>query len=147
MKTHERAFHLLRIGGISFILISLTHPIIPSLFQWKASFIEVGKVHVLGVELFNPDFLYLFNADLFFYEMMLGILSIFFAYRIRVGERSAAIFSISVGIFFLIRTPLQYVYFDFTWIDNLQAGGSFLLALVYLYPLLHYRKIVEVGKR
>lgn len=147
MKTHERAFRLLRIGGISFILISLSHLIIPSLFQWNASFIEVGNIYILGVEVFNPNFLYLFNADLFFYEMMLGILSIFFSYRIRVGERSAAIFSISVGFFFLIRTPLQYVYFNFSWIDNLQSGGSFLLALIYLYPLLNYRKIVEVGRR
>ncbi|MBI3398324.1 MAG: hypothetical protein HY026_03710 [Deltaproteobacteria bacterium] len=95
----------------------------------------IDPVHVLGVEVYNPAFLYLFNADLLLYEMMLGILSILFSYRIREGERSAAIFSISLGLFFLIRAPLQFFYFGFTWIDNLQAFVSFLLALLYLYPL------------
>lgn len=127
----------LRIGGIVFILIGLSHFFVPSFFQWKESLKEVAPVSVLGVDVYNPAFLYLFNADLLLYELMLGILSILFSFQIRERERSTTIFCISLGVFFLVRTPLQFVYFGFTWIDIFQASVSFLLALLYLYSIRH----------
>ena len=140
MRRKEWICLFLRVGGIVFILIGLSHFFVPSLFQWGESLKGVDPVHVLGVEVYNPAFLYLFNADLLLYEVMLGVLSILFSYRITKGERSVAIFSISLGVFFLIRTPLQFLYFGFTWIDKLQAAVSFLLALVYLFPLINLKE-------
>jgi len=140
LRLKERVCLFLRVGGIAFILIGLSHFFVPSLFQWGESLKGVDPVHVLGVEVFNPAFLYLFNADLLLYEVMLGVLSILFSYRITKGERSVAIFSISLGVFFLIRTPLQFLYFGFTWIDKLQAAVSFLLALLYLFPLINLKE-------
>ncbi|MGH8071278.1 MAG: hypothetical protein ACRERE_39825 [Candidatus Entotheonellia bacterium] len=140
MRLKERVCLFLRVGGTAFILIGLSHFFVPSLFRWGESLKGVDPVHVLGVEVYNPAFLYLFNADLLLYEVMLGVLSILFSYRIRKGERSVAIFSISLGVFFLIRTPLQFLYFGFTWIDKLQAAVSFLLALIYLFPLINLKE-------
>ncbi len=135
MKRRSLACLFSRIGGVAFILIGLSHFFVPTLFKWKESFKGVSSVKVFNAEIYNPAFLYLFNADLLLYEVMLGVLSILVSFRLRAGARWAATFSIFIGVFFLIRSPLQFLYFGFTWIDILQAIVSFLLALLYLFPL------------
>ncbi len=139
MCERNRASLFLRIGGIALLLIGLSHFFVPQLFRWREAFAAVVPVYALGEEIQNASFVYLFNADLLLYETMLGLLSFYFATQIRKGKRSAALFSLFLGAFFLLRTPLQFLYFPPTPVNLAQALGSLILAIFYGYPIRHLK--------
>lgn len=135
----ERAHRLACIAGTVFLGIGLSHFIVPSLFHWRATLPAAAPVVLAGQEIDNVAFLYLFNADLLLYEVMLGGLSFHAARQLRDGKRSGLILGGSLGVFFLLRTPLQFLYFPFTWPNIAQSAGAFALACAYGYPLLRRR--------
>jgi hypothetical protein len=134
--TRKRAQVLACIAGTAFLGIGLSHFIVPSLFQWRATLPASATVVLAGEAIDNVAFLYLFNADLLLYEVMLGSLSFHVARELRDGKRNGLILGGSLAVFFLLRTPLQFVYFPFTWPNIAQSAGSFALAGAYGYPLL-----------
>ncbi|MCI0723267.1 MAG: hypothetical protein L0338_30540 [Acidobacteria bacterium] len=140
MRERNTASLLMRIGGIALLLIGLSHFLVPRLFRWREAFVPVKPVYALGEQTQNTSFLYLFNADLLLYETMLGLLSLYFAKQIRKGKTSAAVFSLALGAFFILRTPLQFFYFPPSPVNVAQTLGSLTLAVLYCYPILHLKE-------
>jgi hypothetical protein len=136
MLKQARAVLAVRVAGVIFVGIGLSHFIVPTLFKWGQTLPESAIAVVAGETINNVRFLYLFNADLLLYETMLGLLSLYFAPRLRTGDRSALVFTTAIGAFFLLRTPVQFLYFPPTWSNLLQAAVSFVIACLYGYPLL-----------
>jgi hypothetical protein len=143
MRERERACLLVRIAGTVFLGIGLSHFFVPALFHWRETLPASAPVELAGETINNAAFVYLFNADLLLYEVMLATLSFYAAGQLRQGKRMALVFSAALAAFFLLRTPLQFLYFPFTWSSIVQATGSFLIACLYAYPLLRRRAFLE----
>jgi hypothetical protein len=132
----KRAHLLACIAGIGYSGIALSHFIVPWLFQWHATLPASATAVVAGSPINNIAFLYLFNADLLLYEVMLSGLSFYAARQLRDGKRNGLYLGGCLAVFFLLRTPLQFVYFPFTWPNIAQSVGAFALGCAYGYPLL-----------
>lgn len=134
-KRRDLAGKFMLIGGVSWIAFGLSHLFFPSVLNWASALASVPPAHVFGIEISNVSFIYLFNADLFLYDVMLGLWSIIFASEVRKGKRAAATFSIILGAYFLIRALLQIHYFGTTPLDIFQALAALAYAGLYLFPL------------
>lgn len=143
MRERERACLLVRIAGTLFLGIGLSHFFVPTLFHWRDTLPASAPVELAGETINNAAFVYLFNADLLLYEVMLAILSFYVAGRLRQGKRVALVFSAALAAFFLLRTPLQFLYYPFTWSSIVQATVALLIACLYAYPLLRRRAFLE----
>lgn len=143
MRERERACLLVRIAGTLFLGIGLSHFFVPALFHWRETLPASAPVELAGETIDNAAFVYLFNADLLLYEVMLATLSFYVAGRLRQGKRMALVFSGALAAFFLVRTPLQFLYFPFTWSNIVQAAAAFLIACLYAYPLRRRRAFLE----
>jgi len=131
------AYRLVVAAGAMFLAIGLSHFIVPALFRWRESLPAEAIAVVAGQRINNIAYLYLFNADLLLYEVMLSALSIaYIAPRLRAGRRDALVWSTALSVFFLLRTPLQFLYFPATWPNLAQVAGAFLIGCLYGYPFL-----------
>ena len=102
-----------------------------------------APIELAGDTIDNAAFVYLFNADLLLYEVMLAALTFYVAAQLRRGKRMALVFSGALAAFFLLRTPIQFRYFPFTWSNIVQAVVAFLIACLYAYPVLRRRAFME----
>ncbi len=134
-QKRDLAGKFMLIGGVSWIVFGVSHLFFPSVLNWVSALSNVPPAHVFGIEISNVSFIYLFNADLFLYDMMLGLWSILFASELRKGKRTAATFGIILGAYFLIRALLQIHYFGTTPLDIVQAVAALAYAGLYLFPL------------
>lgn len=130
-------------GGISWIAFGLSHLFFPSVLNWKAALSNLPPANVFGVTISNRAFVYLFNADLFLYDILLGAISIMLAASIKKGKRMAANYSIALGVYFVFRAGLQIYYFGISGIDIIQAAASLGYAAIYLFPLTSIREFSE----
>jgi hypothetical protein len=60
---------------------------------------------------------------------------VIYASEAKKGKRSAARYSIILGVYFLIRAILQIYYFGTTPLDIIQAAAALAYAGLYLFPL------------
>ena len=132
----KRAQIAVSIAGAFYLGIALSHFIVPWLFQWHATLPASAVAVVAGAPIDNIAFLYLFNADLLLYELMLSGLSFYAAHQLRDGKHNGLVLAGCLAVFFLLRTPLEFVYFPFTWPNIAQSVGSFVLACAYGTALL-----------
>jgi len=132
----KRAHLLTCIAGAGYLGIALSHFIVPWLFHWHTTLPASAMTVVAGASINNIAFLYLFNADLLLYELMLAGLSFYAARQQLEGKRNGLVLGGCLAIFFLLRTPLQFLYFPFTWPNIAQSVGSFALGCAYGYVLL-----------
>lgn len=132
----KRAQLAVTIAGACYLGIALSHFIVPWLFQWHTTLPPSATAVVAGAPINNISFLYLFNADLLLYELMLSGLSFYAARQLRDGKRSGLVLAGCLAVFFLLRTPVEFVYFPFTWPNIAQSVGSFALACAYGTALL-----------
>ena len=132
----KRAQLLTRIAGTLYLGIALSHFIVPWLFHWHATLPASATVVLAGEPIDNIGFLYLFNADLLLYELMLASASFYAASQLREGKRNGLYLAGCLAGFFVLRTPLQFLYFPFTWPNIAQSVGSFALACAYGYSVL-----------
>ncbi len=139
----QRGRRLMRIGGTALVLIGMSHFFVPTLFQWQKALACVPAVNVLGEPTQNASYLYLFNADLLLYETMLGILAFYFGAQLGQGKRSGAAFSVALGAFFALRTPMQFLYLPASPLNLAMDFISLTLGILYCYPLLHWRTAWE----
>jgi hypothetical protein len=136
-QTQRKRAHLaVSIAGVFYLGIALSHFIVPWLFQWHTTLPASAVAVVAGAPIDNIAFLYLFNADLLLYELMLSGLSFYAARQLRDGKRNGLVLAGCLAVFFLLRTPLEFVYFPFTWPNIAQSVGSFALACAYGTALL-----------
>lgn len=132
----KRAQLAVCIAGACYLGIALSHFIVPWLFQWHATLPPSAIAVVAGAPIDNIAFLYLFNADLLLYELMLSGLSFYAARQLRDGKHNGLVLATCLAVFFLLRTPTEFLYVPFTWPNIAQAVGSFALACAYGTPLL-----------
>jgi hypothetical protein len=123
------------IGGISWIIFGLSHLLFPMLLNWDTVLSNIPPGSFLGMTLSNRGFIYLFNADLFLYDIFFGVLSLWLIAHARRGRRIAAQFGIGMGIYFVIRAALQLYYFGTMAMDIVQAVAALAYAAIYLFPL------------
>ncbi|MFQ6039469.1 MAG: hypothetical protein ACE5PV_01330 [Candidatus Poribacteria bacterium] len=123
------------VGGISWIVFGLSHLFFPTVLNWKVALSNLPPANVFGVTISNRAFIYLFNADLFIYDILLGVISIMFATSVKKGKRMAANYSIALGVYFIFRAGLQVYYFGASGLDIFQAVVSLVYSGIYLFPL------------
>ena len=123
------------VGGASWVAFGLSHLFFPSVLNWKVALSNLPTASVFGVTISNRAFVYLFNADLLIYDILLGVISIMFAVSIKKGKRMAANYSIALGVYFIFRAGLQIYYFGTSGLDIFQAVVSLIYACIYLFPL------------
>jgi hypothetical protein len=128
---------------LSWIGFGLGHLIFPKFLGWETALANVPPGGAFGILLSNRSVIYLFNADLLLYGVMLGVMSILFAGSLRKGKRTAAILSVASGIFFLVRGALQSYYFGFSLFDALQWAASLVYAAIYFFPLTSLKDFAE----
>ena len=139
----QLAMIFMLIGGISWIAFGLSHILFPYVLNWKEALSNVSSADVFGITISNRSFIYLFNADLLVYDIMLGVISIIFALSIKKGKRMAAYYSIALGIYFVFRAGLQIYYFGTSVIDIIQTIASLGYAAIYLFPLTPLQEFAE----
>ena len=98
---------------------------------------DIPPGSLFGLPLSNRGFIYLFNADLFLYDIFFGVLSLLLAAHARRGRRIAAQFGIGMGVYFVIRAGLQLYYFGTSLIDMQEnvEGIEALYQMVFEDPL------------
>jgi len=131
------------VGGISWIVFGLSHIFFPYVLNWKEALSNLPPAKIFGITISNSAFVYLFNADLFLYDIFLGIISIMFTVYIKKGRRMAANYSIGLGVYFIFRAGLQIYYFGVSGLDIFQTVVSLGYAAIYLFPLTSLREFSE----
>ncbi len=139
----QLAMIFMLIGGISWIAFGLSHILFPYVLNWKETLSGVTPANVFGITISNLAFIYLFNADLLIYDILLGVISIILALSIKKGKRVAAYYSIAMGIYFVFRAGLQIYYFGTSFLDIIQTIASLGYAAMYLFPLTALREFAE----
>ncbi len=139
----QLAMIFMLIGGISWIAFGLSHILFPYVLNWKETLSGVTPANVFGITISNLAFIYLFNADLLIYDILLGVISILLALSIKKGKRVAAYYSIAMGIYFVFRAGLQIYYFGTSFLDIIQTIASLGYAAIYLFPLTALREFAE----
>ncbi len=139
----QLAMIFMLIGGISWIAFGLSHILFPYVLNWKETLSGVTPANVFGITISNLAFIYLFNADLLIYDILLGVISIILALSIKKGKRVAAYYSIAMGIYFVFRAGLQIYYFGTSFLDIIQTIASLGYAAIYLFPLTALREFAE----
>lgn len=133
----------LLLGGLCWIAFGLSHLFFPSLLGWDSALAGVPPAKVFGVELSNRGYIYLFNADLLLYDVLLGVMGLLLATRARRGERTAAQWGIGMGVYFVLRGGLQIHYFGTSAADLIQTAACAALAAIHLFPLARLADFAE----
>ncbi len=143
LKHRRMAARLVTAAGALFLCIGLSHLVVPTLFAWRRTLPASAEVVIAGASIDNVALLHLFNADLLLYEVMLGVASLLCAPHLGRGRRSALLFSGALALFFLLRAPLQFLYFPATWPNVAQAAVALALSCMYGFPVLARRAFLE----
>ena len=146
MQVEDKRFwarNFMVFGGIAWIAYGISHLFFPLVLNWEEVLKNVSVTNLLGYDISNIGYVYLFNADLFLFDIILGITSILLASLIREGKRVAFYFSIMLGIYFALRGPLQIIYFGTSILDLIQVIGAIIFAILYLFPLVDIKAFSE----
>jgi len=143
MKLKQLAYRLMCIGGIIEILIALLH------FVWPFDLLQTGEYACLSEQ--NSDLLLLSSISIGLCLLVFGILSVYFSRRLRTGERSALIYSVSQAIlwgiraifevFLPVKVPMYVIHNPTVYVLPL----SLLLSLVFLIPLFLWKAPQKAG--
>lgn len=131
------------LGGVSWIVFGLSHLLFPALLKWTETLKDVPPVDVFGFSISNRGYIYLFNADLLLYDILLGVVSLLLAPAAGKGKRLAVYYSIGMGVYFIPRACLQLFYFGASLLDLGTAVASLIYAALYLFPLTCLKDFAE----
>lgn len=138
MDKKRLASRLVLAGGVVEILIALLH------FVWPFHMTETGEFSQLSTDYKNMVFLSSISIGLCL--AVFGVLSIWFAKKLLIGEHAAWIYGVSQGILWEVRTVFELLFpvrIPLFFISNptvFVLPLAFLLGLLFLVPLLIFRK-------
>ena len=138
MNKKRLASRLMLAGGVIEILIALIH------FVWPFQLIETEEFSRLSTDYKNIMFLSSIAIGLCLF--VFGVLSIWFSKKLLTGEHSAWVYGVSQGILWEARTVFELIFpvtIPLFCISNptvLVLPLAFLLGLLYLVPLMIFRK-------
>lgn len=129
---------LLFIGGILEFIVASFH------FTWPYAMIQTGPFAELPEA--NKAFIVLATLAIGLVMLVFGSLSIYFAFRIRMGEYSALVFSLAQAILWTGRLILEILYpvrlplYFIEQPSSMVIVLSLALILIFTAPLVLYRK-------